>query len=224
MSADLAYKLWCFLAGKGAKVPQHRTQFNEGEPVTAEPSDLKEFFKDDLLPGPTGTEKDVADDIAARQALGLEKYGTSVRDNPLTKKQWLQHAYEEALDLPVYLKRTIEEEDNLQHRIQELEAWKKSAMSVLGEWERVWIAAGKPGVLGSSKAESVRRKLEGPPDCSAGLDCPNCDNVGGYGVPYMDTSGVMQAEERQCQWCHETPNSKFNLQQNDCRDSSPSGD
>lgn len=50
--------------------------------------------------------------------------------------------------------------------------------------------------------------------CSDGIDCPNCDNIGWYVIPYMDTSGVMQCEERQCQWCRETPNSKFNLSQN----------
>ena len=56
-----------------------------------------------------GTEAEVCDDIAGRQALGLNKYGVSVADNPLTLKQWLQHAYEETLDKAVYLKRAIEE-------------------------------------------------------------------------------------------------------------------
>jgi len=56
-----------------------------------------------------GTEAKVCDDIAGRQALGLNKYGVSVADNPLTLKQWLQHAYEETLDKAVYLKRAIEE-------------------------------------------------------------------------------------------------------------------
>lgn len=57
---------------------------------------------------PTGTEADVCADIARRQAHGLAKYGTSVRDNPLTLRQWLQHAYEEHLDAAVYLKRAME--------------------------------------------------------------------------------------------------------------------
>ena len=59
----------------------------------------------------TGTEADVCADIAKRQALGLNKYRTTVRDNPLTHRQWLQHAYEEALDLAIYLKRVMEEID-----------------------------------------------------------------------------------------------------------------
>ena len=57
----------------------------------------------------TGTEAGVCGDIALRQAHGITKYGTTVADNPLTLRQWLQHAYEETLDQAVYLKRAIEE-------------------------------------------------------------------------------------------------------------------
>lgn len=60
-------------------------------------------------PVATGTEAEVCRDIARRQALGKKKYGTTVAENPLTHKQWLQHAYEEALDLAIYLKRAMEE-------------------------------------------------------------------------------------------------------------------
>ena len=35
-------------------------------------------------------------------------YGQTVSDNPLEVDEWLQHAYEEALDLAIYLKRAIE--------------------------------------------------------------------------------------------------------------------
>lgn len=58
---------------------------------------------------PTGTEAEVCADIARRQALGLAKYGVSVADNPLTLRDWLQHAYEETLDKAIYLKRAITE-------------------------------------------------------------------------------------------------------------------
>ena len=58
---------------------------------------------------PTGTEKAVCDDIAGRQEFGINKYGQTVADNPLTQQQWLQHAYEECLDQAVYLKRLIEQ-------------------------------------------------------------------------------------------------------------------
>lgn len=57
----------------------------------------------------TGIEKKVCEDIAKRQELGLAKYGTTVEENPLTLREWLQHAYEEALDMAVYLRRAIDE-------------------------------------------------------------------------------------------------------------------
>mgnify|MGYP003477648503 CR=1 FL=1 len=57
----------------------------------------------------TGIEKLVTQDIAKRQQLGIRKYGVTVQDNPLTEIQWVQHAYEEALDLAIYLKRLINE-------------------------------------------------------------------------------------------------------------------
>lgn len=59
--------------------------------------------------GATGTEARVCQDIAARQAKGVTKYGTTVAENPLGMVQWLQHAYEEALDQAIYLKRAIEQ-------------------------------------------------------------------------------------------------------------------
>ena len=64
-----------------------------------------------LAPHPTGTEARLCDDVARRQALGLRKYGCTVANNPLCLRQWLQHAYEEALDQAVYLRRAIEEID-----------------------------------------------------------------------------------------------------------------
>lgn len=52
----------------------------------------------------------VCHDLHARAALGLNKYGVTVADSPLSRRQWLQHAYEEALDMAVYLKRAMEME------------------------------------------------------------------------------------------------------------------
>lgn len=59
----------------------------------------------------TGTEARVCADIARRQQLGIAKYGTTVAANPIALRAWLQHAYEEALDLAVYLRRSIDELD-----------------------------------------------------------------------------------------------------------------
>lgn len=60
----------------------------------------------------TGTELEVCTDIAERQRMGIKKYGTTVQENKLSLRQWLQHAYEECLDHAVYLKRAIQEIDN----------------------------------------------------------------------------------------------------------------
>ena len=60
---------------------------------------------------PEGIEAEVCADIARRQAFGKNKYGTTVAENPLSLRAWLHHAYEETLDLSVYLRRCIEEID-----------------------------------------------------------------------------------------------------------------
>lgn len=52
----------------------------------------------------------VAREIEARAVVGLGKYGVTVADSPLSRAEWLQHAYEEACDLAVYLRRLIEME------------------------------------------------------------------------------------------------------------------
>ena len=57
------------------------------------------------------TEQEVCKNILDRQQLGLKKYGRTVAGNPLTERQWLQHAFEEALDLAIYLKRLMQEMD-----------------------------------------------------------------------------------------------------------------
>lgn len=62
----------------------------------------------------TGTEGRVCDLIAARQILGRTKYGVTVEENPLTLRQWLQHALEENIDSAVYLMRAIEQIDREQ--------------------------------------------------------------------------------------------------------------
>lgn len=61
-----------------------------------------------------GTEARVCADIAARQQLGIRKYGVTVGTNPLPLRAWLQHAYEETLDQAIYLRRAIEEIDKPQ--------------------------------------------------------------------------------------------------------------
>lgn len=62
---------------------------------------------------PTGIEAQVCEDIASRQQFGLHKYGTTVAQNPLELRQWLKHAYEEALDQAIYLRRAMAEIDTI---------------------------------------------------------------------------------------------------------------
>jgi hypothetical protein len=57
----------------------------------------------------SGIEAQVCNDIAFRQQKGIQKYGFTVEENPLSLHEWLQHAYEETLDQAVYLKRAIHE-------------------------------------------------------------------------------------------------------------------
>jgi len=59
---------------------------------------------DQLDARPTGIEAQVCDDIARRQALGVQKYGTTLEANGAGLLDRLQHAYEEMLDGANYLK------------------------------------------------------------------------------------------------------------------------
>lgn len=56
---------------------------------------------------PSGIEAEVCSDITERQRRGVAKYGVTVAENPLSLREWLQHAYEETLDKAIYLKRAI---------------------------------------------------------------------------------------------------------------------
>ena len=49
--------------------------------------------------------------IAKRSLAGKAKYGTTMERKDLTRKEWLIHAQEEAMDLAVYLERLIQEEE-----------------------------------------------------------------------------------------------------------------
>ncbi len=65
----------------------------------------------DAISNASGIEKEVCEDIARRQQLGIAKYGQTVANNPLELRAWLVHGFEEALDMAVYLKRAIAEID-----------------------------------------------------------------------------------------------------------------
>ena len=78
-----------------------------------------------------GTEANVCLDIGSRQEMGIAKYGTTVADNPLSLRQWLQHAYEETLDKAIYLKRAIAEIDA--QELRDIDDMVRAGKSVLPE-------------------------------------------------------------------------------------------
>lgn len=49
----------------------------------------------------------VIQDLQKREKRGLSKYGTTMDRTDLNHTEWLQHAYEEALDMALYLKKAI---------------------------------------------------------------------------------------------------------------------
>ena len=51
--------------------------------------------------------KEVISDLISREKMGRKKYGTTVDNANLSEKEWMQHAYEEALDFAIYLKRMM---------------------------------------------------------------------------------------------------------------------
>lgn len=57
---------------------------------------------------PTGIEAQICADIAARQRIGIAKYGMTLAQNDLELLARLQHAYEECLDQACYLKWAME--------------------------------------------------------------------------------------------------------------------
>lgn len=50
----------------------------------------------------------VIDDLVAREERGKAKYNTTMDRTDLTHQEWLQHAYEEALDMALYLKKAMQ--------------------------------------------------------------------------------------------------------------------
>lgn len=54
----------------------------------------------------------IIDDLLYREEKGKLEYGTTMDRQDLSEEQWLQHAYEEALDLAIYLKKIIKTRQN----------------------------------------------------------------------------------------------------------------
>jgi len=50
---------------------------------------------------------EVINDMRRREAKGIEEYKKTMDRQDLTERDWMEYAYEEALDLALYLKKLI---------------------------------------------------------------------------------------------------------------------
>lgn len=64
--------------------------------------------------------KAIAAIIQNRAKMGLEKYGVSVEDAEEPLSKWIEHAFEESLDLPIYLYKAIIVAKNLEKEVRDL--------------------------------------------------------------------------------------------------------
>lgn len=78
---------------------------------------------------------DVKADMRARDALGRARYGTPLQTN--NGRNALQDAYEEALDLVVYLRQAIEERDEAEYGLTDLCAIYRRSLRTVGELRAV---------------------------------------------------------------------------------------
>ncbi len=97
----------------GAKDYEHKQGESLADVLARHPDHVADTSK--MIP--SGIEALVCADIAKRQQVGIAKYGTTVAENPLTHAEWLQHAYEECLDMAVYLKRAMAEKGGESERV-----------------------------------------------------------------------------------------------------------
>jgi len=85
---------------------------------------------DQPLPVPNGSQdiqSMVIADIAARREVGIARYGTTLQAG--NGRDALRDAYEEALDLSVYLRQVIEERDMARRAGEAARLCRRSAMS-----------------------------------------------------------------------------------------------
>jgi hypothetical protein len=69
-------------------------------------SKIKYNYKDE---NSSNTLESIIADLRKREEKGLKEYGTTVDRKDLILKDWIKEAYEEALDLAVYLRRAMDD-------------------------------------------------------------------------------------------------------------------
>lgn len=96
-------------------------EFTEACKDVAEANVSSQHFGDSLPPitGIPDTEQAVIADILARQKMGIQKYGTTLANNPIKLRAWLQHSLEEQYDNMLYTKRAIQELDLMAEQAKE---------------------------------------------------------------------------------------------------------
>lgn len=114
---------WCDLQRKWVPRTKHNEPFYKGDHYARDKEKEADYilskYRHMLQPCPSpqldtvpsGIEGMICRDIASRQALGIDKYGTTLADSPEPLREWLAHAYLECLDQANYLRRAIYEMD-----------------------------------------------------------------------------------------------------------------
>lgn len=87
---------------------------------------------------------DTIKDLANRAEVGLAKYNTTMDREDLIASDWVQHAYEECLDMALYLKRLRKDMLAME---EELRAFKTQAM-IKEQWDEI------------AKQDEIRRKYK----------------------------------------------------------------
>jgi len=75
----------------------------------------------------------LCEEIKQRRTMGLKKYGVLLADSQLTRKQCLQHAKEEALDLAEYLQFLIDLEDKPEFYPPKIWPTKEERIDAIGQ-------------------------------------------------------------------------------------------
>ena len=78
---------------------------------------------------------DTIKDLASRAEVGLTKYNTTMDREDLIASDWVQHAYEECLDMALYLKRLRKDMLAME---EELRAFKTQAM-IKEQWKEIEV-------------------------------------------------------------------------------------
>ena len=98
----------------------------------------------------------VIDDLVAREERGKAKYNTTMDREDLIASDWVQHAYEECLDMALYLKRLRKDMLAME---EELRAFKTQAL-IKERWEELKQEKNNGTVLaGNNLSEPNKERL-----------------------------------------------------------------